>query len=70
MRSMLLAAALALSLPASALLTRPDRDDAEYLELATKYESSVALGAPTARECSSMRAGSSPPRTAWKRYAR
>src|SRR6476659_2027243 len=46
MRSMLLAAALALSLPASALLTRPDRDDAEYRELATKYESSVALGAP------------------------
>jgi secreted trypsin-like serine protease len=43
---MLLAGLLALSLPACALLIRADRDDAEYLELATKYESSVALGAP------------------------
>ena len=31
---------------ASALLIRPDRDDAEYLELATRYPSSVALNAP------------------------
>lgn len=31
---------------ASALLIRPDRDDAEYLELATRYASSVALNAP------------------------
>ena len=46
MRSILLAAALALPLPAWALLIRADRDDAEYLELATKYESSVALNAP------------------------
>jgi hypothetical protein len=32
-------------LPAAALLIRPDRDDAEYLELATRYGSSLALGA-------------------------
>ncbi|HET9652899.1 MAG TPA: hypothetical protein VFP36_11935 [Usitatibacter sp.] len=31
--------------PAAALLTRPDRDDAEYLELASRYTSSIALGA-------------------------
>jgi trypsin len=41
----LLAAALA-SPPAAALLIRPDRDDTEYLELATRYTSSVLLGAP------------------------
>jgi hypothetical protein len=46
MRWILLGAALALALPASALLIRADRDDAEYLELATKYSSSVALNAP------------------------
>jgi hypothetical protein len=46
MRSILLAATLAASLPACALLIRSDRDDAEYLELATKYASSVALNAP------------------------
>src|SRR5690349_16468797 len=34
------------SLPAAAILTRPDRDDAEYLELANKYPSSVLLNAP------------------------
>ena len=43
---MVLALALAAALPASALLIRPDRDDAEYLELATKYPSSIALNAP------------------------
>jgi hypothetical protein len=32
-------------LPAAALLTRPDRDDAEYLELASRYTSSIPLGA-------------------------
>ena len=32
--------------PASAILIRPDRDDAEYLELATKYTSYVSLGVP------------------------
>lgn len=34
------------AIPASALLIRPDRDDAEYLELASRYASSVALNAP------------------------
>ena len=41
-----LAAALALScsvFPAHALLIRPDRDDAEYRELATRYTAAVAL---------------------------
>jgi len=33
------------ALPAAALLIRPDRDDAEYLELASRYTSSIALGA-------------------------
>ena len=32
-------------LPAAALVIRPDRDDSEYLELATRYTSSIALGA-------------------------
>lgn len=41
----LLAAVLAAQ-PAAALLIRPDRDDAEYLELATRYTSSVLLEAP------------------------
>jgi hypothetical protein len=34
------------ALPAAALLIRPDRDDSEYLELATRYPSSVLLNAP------------------------
>ena len=34
------------SLPVAAILIRPDRDDAEYVELATKYPSSVLLNAP------------------------
>jgi hypothetical protein len=45
----LLAAALAavLATPAAhAILIRPDRDDAEYLEMATKYTSFVSLGVP------------------------
>jgi hypothetical protein len=33
-------------LPAAALLIRADRDDAEYLELATRYASSIRLPAP------------------------
>jgi hypothetical protein len=41
----LLAAALLCAAPAHALLVRPDRDDAEYLELATHYPSSVRLEA-------------------------
>jgi hypothetical protein len=43
--SIALAASLA-CLPAAALLTRPDRDDAEYLELASRYSSSIPLPAP------------------------
>jgi hypothetical protein len=38
-----LAAALLASLPAAAIQIRPDRDDAEYLELATRYPASIAL---------------------------
>lgn len=38
-------AALLASLPAAAILIRPDRDDAEYLELATRYPASIALPA-------------------------
>ena len=34
-----------ISLPAYAILTRADRDDAEYLELATRYTSSLPLNA-------------------------
>lgn len=34
------------ALPAAALLIRPDRDDSEYLELASRYTSSVLLNAP------------------------
>src|SRR5258708_6764882 len=34
------------SLNASAILIRPDRDDAEYLELANKYPAAVLLNAP------------------------
>jgi hypothetical protein len=37
MRNILLAAALLAALPAQSLLIRPDRDDAEYVELATRY---------------------------------
>jgi hypothetical protein len=40
---LLLATALA-ALPAFAIVTRPDRDDAEYLELASRYSSAVTLG--------------------------
>jgi hypothetical protein len=40
---LLLATALA-ALPAFAIVTRPDRDDAEYLELASRYGSALALG--------------------------
>jgi secreted trypsin-like serine protease len=39
-------AALALPFSAAALLIRPDREDSEYLEMATKYVSSVALDVP------------------------
>jgi hypothetical protein len=46
-RTHLLAAAVAaaaLSLPSAALLIRPDRDDGEYRELATRYPAALALG--------------------------
>ena len=33
-------------LPAAALITRADRDDSEYLELATRYGASIRLPAP------------------------
>ena len=46
MRLLLAFAVLAASLPAAAILIRPDRDDAEYQELATKYPASVLLNAP------------------------
>ena len=46
MRLALAVAVLAASLPAAAILIRPDRDDAEYQELATKYPASVLLNAP------------------------
>ena len=36
-------AALSCALPAAALTTRPDRDDAEYLELASRYPSAIRL---------------------------
>ena len=40
----------AVALPAHGIQIRPDRDDAEYLELATRYPSSVALDAPQGAE--------------------
>ena len=44
-RSLIAAFACLAASHAAALLTRPDRDDAEYLELASRYTSSVRLGA-------------------------
>ena len=46
LRSLLAAAIGTASLPADALLIRADREDAEYLELATRYPASVRLPAP------------------------
>jgi len=45
-RLLLAACASLFASNAAALLTRPDRDDAEYLELASRYTSSVRLSAP------------------------
>jgi hypothetical protein len=45
-RSLLALAACTACLPAAALLVRADRDDSEYLELATRYASSIRLPAP------------------------
>jgi hypothetical protein len=42
----LLLAAAAAGLPAAAILIRADRNDSEYLEMASKYTSSVAIGIP------------------------
>jgi hypothetical protein len=41
--AILLVAAFFASTPAAAILTRADRDDAEYLELATRYPSAITL---------------------------
>src|ERR1043165_6577920 len=43
MRSIALLAALLAAVPAQAILVRADRDDTEYVELATRYPSSIAL---------------------------
>ena len=45
-RIALVLAAAAAVLPSAAIVIRPDRDDAEYLEMASKYGSSVAIGIP------------------------
>ena len=44
MRLILLVAALFGTLSAEAILIRPDRDDAEYVELATRYPSAIEIG--------------------------
>jgi hypothetical protein len=44
MRIVLLLAALACALPAAAIVRRADRDDGEYIELASRYHSALALG--------------------------
>ena len=46
----MLLAGLSAAIPASGIVIRTDRDDAEYLELATRYPSSVALNAPDGGE--------------------
>ena len=46
LRSILAACVLCASWPAGAVLIRTDRDDAEYLELASRYPSSIRLAAP------------------------
>ena len=43
-------AAFLAAAPAYAIVIRPDRDDAEYIELATRYPSTVALDAPDGGE--------------------
>jgi hypothetical protein len=49
-RFLLAMAVAATTLPAHSIVIRPDRDDAEYAELATRYPSAVALGAPDGGE--------------------
>src|SRR5437868_2472443 len=46
LRIALVLAAAAAVLPSAAIVIRADRDDAEYLEMASKYGSSVAIGIP------------------------
>jgi len=45
-RIALVLAAAAAAVPVPAIVIRADRDDAEYLEMASKYASSVAIGIP------------------------
>lgn len=47
LRSWCALAAACASLPAAALLIRPDRDEAEYLELASRYPSAIAVASGT-----------------------
>src|SRR5690348_14652043 len=44
LRTCLFLAAMAAAAPAAAIVLRADRDDAEYVELASRYASAVALG--------------------------
>ena len=46
MKSIFLAALVAAALPAHAILTRTDRSYAEYVEMASKYKTSVAIPVP------------------------
>jgi hypothetical protein len=43
MRSILLLTCLLMAFPAEAILIRPDRDDAEYVELATRFPAAVLV---------------------------
>ena len=43
MRSILLFTALLAALPSEAILIRPDRDDAEYVELGTRYPAAIEV---------------------------
>lgn len=86
MRIPALVAALAagcLALPAAAILTRADRDDEEYRELATRYPAAVPLGPPagigaliaprwilaSARRAEALRAARAPVTIAGRAYA-
>ncbi len=42
--SLVVAFAVMLAFPSAAILTRPDRDDEEYRELATRYPAAIPLG--------------------------
>jgi hypothetical protein len=43
MRSILLLTCLLMAIPAQAILIRPDRDDAEYVELGTRYPAAIEI---------------------------